>query len=95
MDEGELERLLNRVAGSPEGIPPEVKEVFSTLVQSTLDFRDRQLEEVGVTVTVEDVRIALDWLLDFFRSGRMPRTNHQVRRALFETWVAALNAPGK
>lgn len=94
MEEFELEDLLRRAVGDPEHVPREVRHVFSILVTSTLKFRDRKRREPGITVTVEDVRIALDWLLDFFRSGRLPRTEHGLRRELFETWVGALSAAG-
>ncbi|MBW1777345.1 MAG: hypothetical protein JRJ54_07105 [Deltaproteobacteria bacterium] len=94
MEEFELEDLLRRAVGDPESVPREAKHVFSVLVKSTLEFRDQQRNVLGITVTVEDVRIALDWLLDFFRSGRLPRTEHRLRRELFETWVSALSAAG-
>jgi hypothetical protein len=87
MNSSDINLLLSRVLENAEEVPAEIREVFSMLVQTTLDFRDRQLREHGITVTVEDVRIALEWLLDFIQSGQLPKTNHLVRRELFETWI--------
>ncbi len=90
-----MERLLGRVTEDPQSIHEEVKEVFSILADTTLDFRDRKLKEFGITVTVEDVRIALNWLLAYFRSGQIPQTDHQIRHDLFETWITHLKAAEK
>ncbi len=94
LDRRQLERLLGRVTKGRGDVPREVKEVFSVLVATTLEVRDRQLEEFGTPLTVQDVRIALDWLVEFFSSGRLPRTNHPLRRRLFKAWMTRLNARG-
>ncbi len=90
LDASELERLLGRVGENHQEVPAEVKRVFAILVETTLGFRDRQAAEFGTSVTVEDVQAALGWLADFFRTGRWPRTNHLLRRELFETWMTHL-----
>jgi len=91
----DVEGLLGRVTEDPQSVSEEVKEVFSILADTTLDFRDRKLKEFGITLTVEDVRIALGWLLEFYRSDQIPQTNHHIRHDLFETWITHLKAAGK
>jgi hypothetical protein len=87
MNSSDIDLLLSRISENAEEVPAEVREVFSMLVKTTLDFRDRYLKEHGITVTVEDVKAALDWLLFFLKSGHHPKTNHLIRRELFETWI--------
>jgi hypothetical protein len=91
----DVEHLLGRVTEDPQSVSKEVKEVFSILTDTTLDFRDRKMKEYGITLTVEDVRIALNWLLAYFRSGQIPQTDHQIRHDLFETWITHLKAAEK
>ena len=90
MNSSDINLLLSRVSENAETVPAEIRQVFSMLVQTTLDFRDRYLKEHGITVTVEDVKAALDRLLDFLQSGKLPKTDHLVRRELFETWISEL-----
>jgi len=86
----DIDYLLHKISEDPEKLPSEILEIFSILVKTTLDFRDRYLKEHGITVTVEDVKTALDWFIDFLRSGKLPKTDRLVRRELFEIWIREL-----
>jgi len=82
-------KVKNRYAEVPEG----AEAVFSMLVSTTLEHRDRLKDEHGIILTVEDVRVALDWLAQFMASKRLPATNNAVRRDLLTKWIEALKAP--
>jgi hypothetical protein len=47
---------------------------------------------LGIIVTVEDVRVALDWLLESMNTKRLPETNHAVRLDLLKIWLDQLKA---
>lgn len=79
-----------RVAGRASDLPEDVKSVFSILVSSTLRYRDSLKEDLGIVVTVEDVRVALDWLLESMRTKRLPETNNALRLDLVKIWLDEL-----
>jgi len=66
------------------------RQVFSILVRSTLQYRDKMLSSKGVTVTVEDVRAALDWLIPAIATGNMPETDNKIRLGLLQLWLKQL-----
>ena len=82
MDELEINKLFARVKSDDAEVPEGAKTVFSILVATTLRHRDRLKVQHGIILTVEDVRIALDWLTQFMHSKQIPATNNAVRRDL-------------
>jgi hypothetical protein len=91
MDETEIGELFNLIKGDAGDIPEDLKNVFSVLVSSTLCYRDRLKQDSGTTLTVEDVRVALDWLLEWMHTNKWPTSNHAVRLELLKIWVEELN----
>jgi len=67
-----------------------LKEVFKVLIKSTLRYRDNILKKKGVTVTVQDVRSALDWLVPALKTGRLPATDDKLRLDLLKIWLEEL-----
>ena len=90
MDESEISRLFMRVAGRASELPDEVRSVFTILVSSTLRYRDRLKDDLEIILTVEDVRVTLDWLLQSMRTKRLPQTNNLVRLDLLKIWLDEL-----
>lgn len=90
MDESEINKLFLKVAGSAGEASEDVRKVFSILVSSTLCYRDQLKEDLGIIVTVEDVRVALDWLLESMHTKRLPATNNAVRLDLLKIWLDEL-----
>jgi hypothetical protein len=90
MDESDINKLFMTVAGSVGKVPEDVRKVFSILVSCTLCYRDTLKEDLGIVVTVEDVRLALDWLLESMHTKRLPQTNNAVRLDLLKIWLHEL-----
>ena len=86
MEEKDVERLFLSVAEASENQTREVKEVFSVLVRSTLQYRDDMLASEGVIITVEDVRVTLEHLIPFLETGRLPDTTEHVKLDLLKIW---------
>ena len=63
MEDREIYKLFMSVAEHSGQKDDAAREVFSALVRSTLKYRDHVLESKGIVVTVEDVRVALGWLV--------------------------------
>ena len=74
---------------------PEVREVFSTLLRSTLKYRDDVLASEGVIVTVDDVRTALEWLVPSLSTGRLPETEKRIPLGLLKIWLDEFKRLGK
>lgn len=94
MEENDIERLFLSVAENAGQANDEVRMVFSMLVKSTLKYRDDILASRGITVTVEDVRAALDWLIPALNSGMLPRTDDRLRLDLLKIWLDELKLLG-
>lgn len=90
MEEREIYRLFLSVAEHSEQKSDAVREVFSALVRSTLKYRDHILESKGIVVTVEDVRVALGWLVPSLQTGRLPDTTDKIRLDLLKIWLDEL-----
>ena len=90
MDESEIKKLFTRIKRNYGEVPSDVVEVLSILVATTLRYRDNLKSSLGLILTVEDVRITLDWLMKFMTSGQIPETNNAVRRDLLKIWTDAL-----
>jgi len=67
-----------------------VRKIFSTLVKTTLKYRDHMLESRDIVITVEDVRAALDWLVPCLKTGRLPDTHEKIRLDLLKLWLDEL-----
>jgi hypothetical protein len=90
MDESEIYNILMRVAGSECVVPEDIRKVFSLLVSSTLRHRDCLKKDLDIILTVEDVRVTLNWLLESIHSKRLPETNNAIRMDLFKIWFDEL-----
>jgi len=78
------------VAENSGRMPDEVRKVFSTLVSTTLDYRDHLKQDTGIIVTVEDVQVALGWLLESIRTQQLPQAGNAVRLDLVKLWLDEL-----
>ncbi len=91
-DAPEVEKLFLRVAGTVGGpVSEDARRVFSILVSSTLRYRDHLKKESDIIVTVGDVRVALDWLLESIHTKRLPETDNAVQLDLVKIWLDELN----
>ncbi len=91
MEEDQISRLFKSVAEGAAGENEDIREVFSILVRSTLNYRDRILKAKGVTVKVEDVKAAIEWLAPALVTGRLPVTDDKIRLDLLKLWLDELN----
>ena len=94
MEENDIERLFLSVAGNAGQASDEVRQVFSMLVRSTLRYRDHLLASRGITLTVEDARVALGWLVPALSTGTLPKTDNKVRLDLLKIWLDELKMLG-
>ena len=94
MDEKEIYRLFFKVLEHPAQNTAPIREVFSTLIQSTLRYRDQLLESEGLIITVEDVRTVLGWLVPSLTTGQLPSTDNKVRLDLLKIWLDELKNVG-
>ncbi len=90
MNESEIYNLLISVASSVEKVPADIRKVFSILVSTTLQYRDHLKKNLGIILTVEDVRVALNWLQESVYSKRLPKTNNMIRMDLLKIWLDEL-----
>jgi hypothetical protein len=94
MEEEDIYKLFLSVAEHSGQTDDATREVFSTLVRSTLKYRDHLLESKGITVTVEDVRTALGWLIPSLKTGRLPDSDDKVKLDLLKLWLDELRTLG-
>jgi hypothetical protein len=94
MEEEDIYKLFLSVAEHSGQTDDATREVFSTLVRSTLKYRDHLLESKGITVTVEDVRTALGWLIPSLKKGRLPDSDDKVKLDLLKLWLDELRTLG-
>jgi hypothetical protein len=94
MEDKDIYELFMSVAEHSGQKDDATREVFSVLVRSTLKYRDHVLESKGITVTVEDVRVALGWLIPSLQTGRLPDTDDKIRLDLLKIWLDELRALG-
>jgi hypothetical protein len=90
MDERDIEKLFASVLEESGQDTEAVRGVFSTLVCTTVRYRDEVLAARGEVVTVEDVRTCLGLLVPVLATGNMPRTDNTVRFGLLKLWVEEL-----
>ncbi|MCJ7596692.1 MAG: hypothetical protein MUO52_18165 [Desulfobacterales bacterium] len=87
MEEKEIYSLFLKVMEHPAQNTAPIREVFSTLIKTTLRYRDQVLESKGLTITVEDVRAVLGWLVPSLATGQLPQTDNKVRLDLLKIWL--------
>ncbi|MFC1592106.1 hypothetical protein ACFL43_06245 [Thermodesulfobacteriota bacterium] len=90
MDDAQITSLLMRVADHVGRLPGDSREVFATLIATTLSYRDRIKEQQGVVVTIGDVRAALDQLTEALQTRRLPRSDNRLQSGLVKLWLDAL-----
>ncbi|UCF82965.1 MAG: hypothetical protein JSV50_17535 [Desulfobacteraceae bacterium] len=90
MDEKDIQKLFASVLEDPLQDTAAVRNVFSTLVSTTLKYRDDVLATRGVVVTVADVRTCLAWLVPVLATGTMPETTNKISLGLLRIWLDAL-----
>ena len=90
MNEKDIEDLFVSLLEHPDQDSKAVRDVFSILVKTTLEYRDNTLSNTGVTVTVDDVRTSLDWLLIALKGGSIPKPENKTRLKLVEIWLEKL-----
>ena len=93
MDEDDIHILFSSVAESAEINEP-AREVFSTLIKTTLSYRDHLKKTEDIIVTVKDVRSALDWLVPTLKTGRLPETGNKISLDLLKLWLDELRMIG-
>ncbi|MBN1626271.1 MAG: hypothetical protein JW944_07075 [Deltaproteobacteria bacterium] len=90
MEDKEIYMLFSGLAEDADQDNGPLKEVFRVLIKSTLRYRDTILKKKGVTVTVQDVRSALDWLVPAIKTGRLPATDNRISLDLLKIWLDEL-----
>ncbi|MBW1887904.1 MAG: hypothetical protein JRI52_06080 [Deltaproteobacteria bacterium] len=94
MEERDIYRLFFNVVEDSTQNTDAVRQVFTILIRSTLRYRDQMLESRGVVITVEDVRIALRWLVPALMTGHLPVTDDKIRLDLLKIWLDELKNLG-
>ena len=90
MEDKDIYMLFSDLVEKADQDNEPLKEVFKVLIKSTLRYRDNILKKKGVTVTVQDVRSALDWLVPALKTGRLPATDDKLRLDLLKIWLEEL-----
>ncbi|MBW2143555.1 MAG: hypothetical protein JRG75_04055 [Deltaproteobacteria bacterium] len=90
MESTDIEKLFFRVLEDSGQDTDAVRQVFSTLVRTTLEYRDRMLSSKGIVVTVEDVRWSLGRLVRALDMGNMPEADNEISLGLLNIWVREL-----
>lgn len=87
MEDKDIYILFSRVSEDPDKYDESALKVFSSLIKTTLRYRDQMLKSQGVVITVEDVRIALDWLIPCLKTGRLPEKGYKKSVDLLKLWL--------
>ena len=90
MQTGDIEKLFLSVLEDSGQDTDAARRTFSSLVRSTLEFRDRILASRDLVVTVEDVHASLEWLIPALADGHMPETGSEIRLDLLNVWLKEL-----
>ena len=94
MEENEIEQLFRKIADTSAADNQEGRAVFASLVKSTLRYRDVLKQSRDMVLTVQDVRITLDWLMPAFTTGRLPQTDNKIQLDLLKIWLDELKSLG-
>ena len=84
MDEKDIEQLFLDAATHPSQMTKPIRDVFSILVRSTFKYRDIVFFSRGITVTVQDIRVKLNWLVPALSSGELPKTDDKIKLDLLK-----------
>jgi len=90
LHETDIKKLFMSVLEHPRQNTDATRQVFSTLVRSTLKYRDDMLASEDIVVTVDDVRVCLGWLVPALATGNMPDTENKVHMGLLKLWLEDL-----
>jgi len=96
LEADDIEKLFLRVLEDSGQDTDTNRQVFSILVKSTLEYRDRVLASRDVVVNVKDVRTSLDWLVSVLATGKMPASDKKISMDLLKIWLRelrSLNSP--
>ena len=94
MEDKDIYILFSSVAEHPESHNEPVLQVFSSLIKTTLRYRDQMLKSQGIVITVEDVRTALDWLMPCLKTGRLPEKGDKKSMELLKLWLDEIRRIG-
>jgi hypothetical protein len=94
MEDKDIYILFSSVAEHPERYNESVLQVFSSLIKTTLRYRDQMLKSQGIVITVEDVRTALDWLIPCLKTGRLPEKVDKKSMDLLKLWLDEIRRVG-
>lgn len=64
--------------------------VVAVLVTETLRYRDKLKADAGITLTVEDTRLALDALENYLHGQPMPEGLTSEQQSLAQIWIDRL-----
>lgn len=90
LDERDIEKLFASVAKSPEQDTEAIRNFFSKLIKTTLEYRDEMLESRNMVVTVEDVRLALNGLIVSLMTGSTYELDNKISKGLLRLWLNSL-----
>jgi hypothetical protein len=90
LEDEDILKFFSDIAEKADQDSESIKKVFKILFKTTLQYRDMILKAKGVTVTVQDVKTALDWLLPALKTGKLPATDDKVRLDLLKLWMDEL-----
>jgi len=90
LGEGNIRRLFLSVLEDSQQDNCELRKIFSSIVRSTLKYRDEMLASKGMVVTVEDVRTSLRWLVPALATGTIPDLDNKVSIGLLRIWLEEL-----
>ena len=95
MDGQDLNALFIRILETYEQVPKDIeseqiKKVFTILVSSTLRYRDNLKADLGIILTVEDVRCALTDLVNSIHGRNRRDTDNRVCMELYKLWTDEL-----
>ena len=80
-------KLLIKSLGEQIVIDNNAGDIMGTLTKETLRFRDKLLEENGLTLTVADTRIALEALEEFFQDKEPSQKLTSEQASLLQIWI--------
>ena len=80
-------QLLIKSLGEQIVIDNNAGDILGTLTKETLRFRDKLLEENGLTLTVADTRIALEALEEFFQDKEPSQKLTSEQASLLQIWI--------
>ncbi|MBU4484554.1 hypothetical protein KKA47_03945 [bacterium] len=94
MDNKKIEALFERLSNLYPCANDETKNIFKTLVQLTLEYRD-QLAKTNDTITVEEVQNALDELVTFLKEKSLSKDIPQKQLELVTRWLQVFTEQAK